>query len=161
MTINGTWAYNKNDRAFKSSTQLIRTLVEVASRGGNFLLNVGPQPDGIIQPEFTDRLKAIGKWLRSNGDSIYGSTYGPLQNAKGVRTTAKGGVVFVHVFDWSGTKLELTCERFPKFASASLLATGRPLSFQQHEAQLSIDLPAGVADPDVTVIALKTAGASV
>ena len=60
MTINNTWAYNKNDRDFKSATQLIRTLVEVVSKGGNLLLNVGPTPEGTIQPEFQERLLAIG-----------------------------------------------------------------------------------------------------
>ena len=89
MTINNTWAYNKNDRDFKSSQTLIRSLVEVASRGGNFLLNVGPQPDGQIQPEFQQRLRAIGDWLTLNGDSIYGTTYGPVQGVTGLRTTPK------------------------------------------------------------------------
>src|SRR5207253_6471137 len=74
MTINNTWAYNMHDREFKSAQFLIRGLVEVASRGGNFLLNVGPQPDGVIQPEFQDRLRAIGEWLSVNGESIYETT---------------------------------------------------------------------------------------
>jgi alpha-L-fucosidase len=68
---------------------LIRSLVEVASRGGNFLLNVGPQPDGVIQPEFQERLPTIGSWLSVNGESIYGTTYGPLQGVLSIRTTVK------------------------------------------------------------------------
>jgi alpha-L-fucosidase len=156
MTINNTWAYNKNDRAFKSSQQLIRTLVEVASRGGNFLLNVGPQPDGIIQPEFQERLKAIGKWLSVNGDGIYGTTYGPVQNKPGFRTTAKQNCLFVHVFDWPGTTLEISSKRLPKIASAALLASGVPLQFKQSDEGLSITLPNQAPDPDVTVIALKS-----
>ena len=94
MTINNTWAYNKNDRDFKSEQTLIRSLVEVASRGGNFLLNVGPQPDGQIQPEFQQRLHAIGDWLTLNGDSIYGTTYGPVQGVAGLRTTAKDKSIY-------------------------------------------------------------------
>lgn len=157
MTINNTWAYNKNDRAFKSSRQLIRTLVEVASRGGNFLLNVGPQPDGVIQPEFQERLKAIGKWLSLNGDSIYGSTYGPIQNTAGFRTTAKEGRVFVHVFDWPDGVLKLPAERLGQVLTASFLASSQPLSFRRAGADIAIELPRTAPDSDVTVIALKTA----
>jgi alpha-L-fucosidase len=157
MTINNTWAYNKNDRNFKSSQHLIRTLVEVASRGGNFLLNVGPQPDGIIQPEFATRLQGIGKWMDHNSESIHGTTYGPVQGLPSVRTTAKGHDVFVHVFDWPAAALELTAENLPKFASATLLATGRSLEFHQEDRRLTLKLPAQAPDPDVSVIAMRAA----
>jgi len=155
MTINHTWAYNKNDRDFKSSQHLIRTLVEVASRGGNFLLNVGPQPDGTIQPEFVERLQAIGKWMDRNNKSIYGTTYGPIQGVSAVRTTAKGQDIFVHIFDWAGGTMELSADALPKFGSASLLATGAPIEFKQHDRGVTFKLPAQAPDPDVTVIAMK------
>jgi len=155
MTINNTWAYNKNDHDYKSAQTLIRSLVEVASRGGNFLLNVGPQPDGQIQPEFQQRLRAIGEWLTLNGDSIYGTTYGPIQGLTGIRTTAKGKSIYVHVLDWSAP----TCE-IPGFEgrvlSARLLADGRPLTFRQSEDKLQIDVPPQAPDPNVSVIAIKT-----
>lgn len=156
MTINNTWAYNKNDRHFKSSKDLIRTLVEVASRGGNFLLNVGPGPDGTIQPEFTERLQAIGKWMDGNSESIYGTTYGPIQGNRAVRTTAKGNDVFIHVFNWPGTMLELNAHALPKFGSASLLASGQRVDFRQESSRLTLNLPAQAPDPDVTVIRLTT-----
>src|SRR5260370_6835126 len=98
MTINNTWAYNMHDHEYKSAHVLIRSLVEVASRGGNFLLNVGPQPDGVIQAEFQDRLQAIGKWLAVNGDSIYGTTYGPIQGVPSIRGTPKNTKIFFPVF---------------------------------------------------------------
>ena len=107
MTINDTWAYNKNDRNFKSSTQLVRALIDAASKGGNFLLNVGPTPDGTIQPEFVERLTAIGEWLKVNGASIYGTTYGPLQTIPFGRMTAKGKTLYLHVFDMPTATLEL------------------------------------------------------
>src|SRR5260370_29683514 len=95
MTINNTWAYNMHDHEYKSAHVLIRSLVEVASRGGNFLLNVGPQPDGVIQAEFQYRLQAIGKWLSVNGYSIYGTTDGPIQGVPSIRVTAKNDKIFI------------------------------------------------------------------
>jgi alpha-L-fucosidase len=157
MTINRTWAYNKNDHDFKTLGQLIRTLVEVASRGGNFLLNVGPGPNGTIQPEFAERLQGIGKWLDRNGESIYGTTYGPLQGLGNVRTTARGGDVFLHIFDWPGESLELPGQGLPKFRFASLLAANQPLTFNQLDGSLIIKLPAQPPDSDVSVIRLQAA----
>src|SRR5260370_19867914 len=121
MTINKTWAYNANDREFKSADFLIRSLVEVASRGGNFLLNVGPQPDGLIQPEFQQRLRAIGDWLAENGESIYVTTYGPVQNMKSVLTPAERGRLFLHVFGWPSSPLG-TSRRHTQPTPAQLLA---------------------------------------
>jgi alpha-L-fucosidase len=155
MTINDTWAYNKNDRDFKSEQTLIRSLVEVASRGGNFLLNVGPQPDGQIQPEFQQRLRAIGDWLTLNGDSIYGTTYGPVQGVAGLRTTANGKSIYVHVFDWPASPCEIAGIE-ARVLSARLLANGKPLTFRQTEGKLEIDIPPQACDPNVSVIALKT-----
>jgi len=154
MTINNTWAYNKNDHDFKSQRVLIRGLVEVASRGGNFLLNVGPQPDGQIQPEFQGRLKAIGAWLTLNGDSIYGTTYGPVQNVQGLRTTAGPKTIYIHLFDW--TPPHCTVSGIDaRVSSARLLANGAPLKFRQTEARLEIEIPSSAPDPDVSVIALN------
>jgi alpha-L-fucosidase len=129
--------------------------VEVASRGGNFLLNVGPGPDGTIQPEFTERLKAIGKWMETNGESIYGTTYGSIQGVSSLRTTQKGGDLYVHIFDWPGARLELLAEGLPKFRSANLLANHKSLTFSHRDQNLVIELPAQAPDADVTVIKLS------
>jgi len=137
MTINETWAYNQNDRRFKSSRDLIRTLVDVASKGGNFLLNVGPTPEGIIQPEFQERLLAIGTWLKENGDSIYGTTYGPLQDLPFGRSTQKGTTVYVHIFDWPSGTLEIK-GLSGQVASVSLLAGKKPVKFTQKNGSLEI-----------------------
>lgn len=153
MTINNTWAYNKNDHDFKSARTLIRGLVEVASRGGNFLLNVGPQPDGQIQPEFQERLKVIGAWLMLNGDSIYGTTYGPVQNVDGLRTTAGPKSIYVHIFDWVPPTCMLAGVN-GRVLSARLLANGMTLKFRQTEERLEIEIPPSAPDPDVSVIAL-------
>jgi alpha-L-fucosidase len=154
MTINNTWAYNKNDRDYKTARTLIRGLVEVASRGGNFLLNVGPQPDGQIQPEFQERIKAIGAWLTLNGDSIYGTTYGPVQNVQGLRTTAGPKTIYVHLFDWTPPVCAVSGVD-ARVLSARLLANGTPLKFRQTEAKLEIEIPPTAPDPDVSVITLN------
>jgi alpha-L-fucosidase len=155
MTINNTWAYNQNDHEYKSSQLLIQSLVEVASRGGNFLLNVGPQPDGTIQPEFQERLRAIGDWLTVNGESIYDTTYGPIQGRPAWRTTRKDKSVFFHVLNWTAPTLEIPDFK-EKVLSARLLAGGKPLAFHQADDRLRIDLPSQAPDPNVSVIALRT-----
>jgi alpha-L-fucosidase len=126
----------------------------VASRGGNFLLNVGPQPDGVIQPEFQERLRAIGNWLAINGDSIYGTTYGPIQGLPSLRATAKKSTVFIHVFEWPSAPLEIN-GLHAKVLSAYLLASGRPLKVRQSDGKLQVDVPSEAPDPNVSVIALR------
>jgi alpha-L-fucosidase len=107
MTINDTWAYRPKDRDFKSADLLTRSMVEIISRGGNFLLDVGPQPDGRIQPEFVERLEAVGRWVHLNADAIYGSTYGPIQGEPQYRTTARGESVYVFPMDSSCQEIVL------------------------------------------------------
>ncbi|HKI47382.1 MAG TPA: alpha-L-fucosidase [Balneolales bacterium] len=101
MTINNDWGYNKDDHDFKSDTTLIRNLVDIASKGGNYLLNVGPTAMGIIpQPEVT-RLEEMGKWLKVNGQAIYGSSASPFKQKFGWgRVTAKPGKLYLEVFNW-------------------------------------------------------------
>jgi alpha-L-fucosidase len=154
MTINNTWAFNRNDHEYKSARTLIRGLVEVASRGGNLLLNVGPQPDGQIQPEFQERLKAIGDWLTLNGDSIYGTTYGPIQNVSSLRTTAGPKAIYVHIFDWTPPLCTLAGLN-DRVLSVRMLASGAPLKFRQSENKVEIEIPPAAPDSDVSVIALN------
>ena len=155
MTINNTWAYNANDRDFKSTQSLIRTLVEVASRGGNFLLNVGPRPDGTIQSEFQERLRGMGDWLAANSESIYGTTYGPIQGIDSIRTTSKENQIFVHVFDWPSKAFEISGVK-ARVLSARLLVSGQGLRFTQTDGTLRLDVPPQMPDTNVTTIALMT-----
>jgi alpha-L-fucosidase len=155
MTINDTWAFNAHDRNFKSAGEIIRLLVEVVSRGGNFLLNVGPRPDGTIQPEFLERLAAVGRWMRANGEAIYGATYGPIQGQESFRTTAKGNALYVHVVKAHRGPLILSGLR-GKVVEARLLASGRRLPFAAARGSLKVD--AGRIDPQpVTVVKLAFA----
>ncbi|MGH9626219.1 MAG: alpha-L-fucosidase, partial [Bryobacteraceae bacterium] len=152
MTINHTWAYNKNDREFKPAKELVRMLIQVASKGGNFLLDVGPEPDGTIQPEFQERLRAIGKWLSVNGDAIYGTTYGPLQTLSFGKTTAKGNNVYLEVFDWPSAGALRVPGLQRNVRSVSALAGNRPLRFHQAGSALEIDLSGIQPDPYATVL---------
>jgi alpha-L-fucosidase len=154
MTINDTWAYNRNDHSYKSSEALIRDLVEVVSRGGNFLLDVGPGPDGTIQPEFQERLLAVGKWLNVNGPAVYGTTYGPIQGQSAVRTTTKPGHVFVYVFDWPKGELKLP-PMAAKVTAARMIAGGATLSVRQTAQGINLGLPQNPPDNTLSVIDLR------
>lgn len=155
MTINRTWAYNRNDTNYKSVTQLIRMLIEVASKGGNFLLNVGPTPEGTIQPEFEERLRGIGAWLKVNGEAIYGTAAGPLQNLPFGCSTANGKTIYLHVFDWPEGNLEVPGVR-ARVRQVRLLAGGQALKFKQQGDRLSIQVPPQAPDPHATVLAVRT-----
>jgi alpha-L-fucosidase len=156
MTINDTWAYNKHDQHFKSVRVLIQDLANVASKGGNFLLDVGPTPEGTIQPEFVERLQAMGAWMKVNGDSIYGTTYGPWQNLPFGKTTAKGKTIYLHVFDWPA-KPELAAPALPvRVARITLLANGRKVRFKQTKDGLTITVPASAPDPNDSVLRIDT-----
>ncbi|MCP4246852.1 MAG: hypothetical protein GY778_07365, partial [bacterium] len=155
MTMNKTWAFNPADTDYKPPEELIRTLVETASRGGNFLLNVGPTPKGTIPPESVDRLRRIGAWTEGNSESIYGATYGPIQGLDFARSTTKDGAIYLHVFDWPGGKLEV--EGVPgKVSSVTLVDGGQTPPFEQSDTRLTIDVPADARDPAVTVLAIST-----
>jgi alpha-L-fucosidase len=156
MTINDTWAYNKHDQHFKSVQVLIQDLANVASKGGNFLLDVGPTPEGTIQPEFVERLQAMGEWMKVNGDSIYGTTYGPWQNLPFGKTTAKGKTIYLHVFDWP-SKPELVVPR-PKgrVSHITVLGTGREAHFKQEKDRLLIAVPSTAPDPNDSVLQIDT-----
>ena len=99
-TINRTYGYNKHDTNWKSHTEIIRMLVDIASNGGNYLLNVGPKADGLIPAESVRVLQDVGKWMAKNGESIYGTTASPIAKADWGRCTARPGKLYLHVFNW-------------------------------------------------------------
>ena len=106
-TINDSWGFNITDRKYKSTKNLIHYLVRAAGYGANFLLNIGPMPDGEIQPEFTERLAAMGTWLNENGETIYGTKGGFMKPQPWGAVTEKGNKVFIHLLDPPQEKLML------------------------------------------------------
>lgn len=155
-TISGAWGYNANDKRYKSREQLIQYLVKAAGNNANFLLNVGPKPDGTIQPEFTERLKQMGEWLHRNGDSIYGTRGGPLPPRPWGVTTQKQGKVFLHVLDWPDPLLAIPRLPMP-VRKASVLGSGAPVAIETTEGGHLVRLPMAGRDPVDTIIALETA----
>jgi alpha-L-fucosidase len=154
-TINGAWGYNKNDKRFKTPTQLIHYLVRAAGNNANLLLNVGPMPNGVIQQEFVERLHAMGEWLRANGESIYGTRGGPIKPRPWGVTTQKGNKIYVHVLDWSDDLLALP--KMPKIAKASLLGSGKPVAVTEVAGGTLLRFPTAERDPIDTIIVLERA----
>ena len=140
-TINRAWGFNKNDQNFKSTEDLIHYLVKAAGYNSNFLLNVGPTPLGTIQPEFVERLKAIGDWLKENGESVYGTRGGPVPPQDWGVSTQKDGTVYVHVMDPEAPEeITLPGTSQLKIKEASLFPSGGVIPFSQ-DADLVLTLP--------------------
>jgi alpha-L-fucosidase len=106
-TINHSWGYTRDDKDFKSAAQLIHLLVRDAGANANFLLNIGPTAEGKVQPEFVERLQAIGAWLGAHGDTVYGTRAGPISPRSWGVTTAKGNRIYVHILSWQEPYLVL------------------------------------------------------
>ena len=106
-TINHSWGYTRDDKDFKSAAQLIHLLVRAAGANANFLLNIGPTAEGKVQPEFVERLQAIGAWLNTHGDAVYGTRAGPISPRSWGVTTAKGNRIYVHILAWQEPYLVL------------------------------------------------------
>jgi alpha-L-fucosidase len=154
LTINNTWAYRPKDRDFKTADALIRSLIEVISRGGNLLLDVGPQPDGQIQLEFVERLEAVGRWTKLNAAAIYGSTYGPIQGQESLRATARGASVFIFVMDEMATELMVPHLDHP-VSRARLVATGKPLVFHPSGKGIRIPIDKAMWEQGIPVLELR------
>jgi len=167
MTMNKTWGYKTNDHNWKSTAILIRMLVDCASKGGNFLLNVGPTAEGLIPQPSVDRLEAMGRWMRQNGQSIYGTSASPFPKSLpwGRCTTRQlpdGKTrLYLHVFDWPRDgNLEVPRLR-NEVSTAYLLADAKrsPLSASRDDESLKIAVPKVAPDEAVSVVVLDIEGA--
>jgi len=157
-TINDTWGYKSYDHNWKSVDDLIRKLVDIASKGGNYLLNVGPTAEGVIPAPTVERLRAMGAWLKVNGESVYATRPGPIQGLDWCRSTASPGKVYLHVFDWP----ELGDIRVPDFGrpvtGAYLLADRerRSLPVQNVAGKVYVHGPDQAPDPADSVVVVET-----
>jgi len=159
LTMNRSWGFNITDHGFKSVKELIGYLVRAAGNDANLLLNVGPRPDGTMQPEAVERLRAVGAWMARYGESIYGTRGGPVPPRPWGVTTRRGDLVYVHVLEWSDRLLALP-PLGGTVTAARMLATGDPVVFEQSESGVTLTLPPGGGDePDrIVVLALGSGG---
>ena len=157
MTLNHTWGYKSWDDDWKDPRTLIRTLVDIASKGGNYLLNVGPMADGKIPEASVWRLREMGAWLKANGESVYGTSATPFaeQPAWG-RFTRKPGKLYAHVFEWpEDGKLVIPGVREAP-DRVYLLADGKPLTVERTPAGLVVRLPASAPSFVDAVLVIET-----
>ena len=153
-TMNNAWGYNQNDTQFKSTKQLVQLLVKAAGYDANLLLNIGPRPDGTVQPEFVERLREVGEWVSKNGETVYGTRGGPFPPRPWGVSTRKGSRVYLHVLDWSDPVLALP--RSPgRIRSASYLKDGRAVTFTEQKDALLLRLDPAAADPIDTIVVLE------
>ncbi len=158
MTLNDTWGFNRRDGNWKPADTLIRHLSDIASKGGNFLLNVGPDGEGRVPEACAARLRSVGRWLGVNGRAVYGTTAGGLPALPWGRCTAKrasgGTALYLHVFDWPAGG-ELLVPGLPAPVSrATLLATDEPVAAAIRDGGVALRLPARAPDAAASVVEL-------
>ena len=160
MTLNDTWGYNSFDNHWKSAETIVRNLIDIASKGGNYLLNVGPTAEGLIPVPSVRRLAEVGKWMQVNGESIYGTSASPFSTALPFgRATLKPGRLYLHVFDWpAGGTLSVPGWGKPVKRAYLLAHPSRGLKFSQGKDGITIELSTTAPDPIATVIVLEGDG---
>lgn len=157
MTMNTTWGFSEHDHAWKSDEKLIRNLVDIVSKGGNYLLNVGPKADGTIPEESVRSMAAIGRWMEVNSESIYGTQASPFETPDWGRYTSKGRMLYAHVFDWpEDGRLKIGTDR-SEVARVYMLgdSEGRDLPVEVADEGSVVVLPKAAPDAIVSVLAIE------
>jgi alpha-L-fucosidase len=156
MTMNDHWGYNKSDKNYKSAQTLIRNLIDTASKGGNYLLNVGPTADGTFPIESMQRLETIGLWMQTNGDSVYGTTSGRFRDLPFGRSTTKKNRIYLHVFDWpKDGKIVIPGLTSTPNSATFLQNPNIPIGITQQDTDTVLIVPDAALDPSATVIELE------
>jgi alpha-L-fucosidase len=155
MTLNDSWGYQRADDNWKSARTVIRNLISCARDGGNYLLNIGPMPDGSVPPESVRILTEVGEWMKANGDTIYKSEPCNPRRSAYANFTRSGNTLYMHVHFWPGGDVSISGLRV-KALSAKLLRTGAPVTIKQDDYRTHlIDLPMQAPDSPVTTIAIE------
>jgi len=176
-TINHTWGFKKADTDWKSPAEITFKLVDIVSKGGNYLLNVGPTSEGVIPQASQDNLRAVGRWLKVNGDAIYGAGPTPFGKELGAvdpdgpkdkkgnppfkiamdwRCTTKPGKLYIHLFKWPGASLELSDVPGSVSKAYMLADKGKSLKVSQSGGKVAVALPAAQPDKIDSVVVLET-----
>jgi alpha-L-fucosidase len=162
MTMNDTWGFRRDDQNWKSPAVLIRNLVDIASKGGNYLLNVGPTSEGLIPEPSIERLRAVGQWMKVNGEGIHATSASPFKRLPWGRCTTKlsgsDTKLYLHVFDWpKDGQLPVPGLRNP-IRKAYLLAGRKALRTTPAEAGVTIAVPGSAPDPISSTVVLEIRG---
>jgi alpha-L-fucosidase len=165
MTMNDTWGYKKSDHDWKSTQTLVRNLIDCASKGGNYLLNVGPTGEGLIPEASIERLKEVGDWMKVNSKAIYATTASPFSRQLPwgrctTKTSGKTTTLYLHVFDWPTDGELLVPGLKNKVKSAALLANSKKLGAKNTEDGVSISVPPSAPDAISSTVVLQFEGAA-
>ena len=149
QTMNGMWGYKVADQNYKSTEELIRYLVSTAGKGANLLLNVGPQPNGEIPAAAEERLLEMGKWLKKNGKTIYGTVAGDVPPQKWGCTTRKDNKLYVHIFEFEGGELRLPLQCDVK--KAKIFGKHKKVEYRIENGEVVLTLDAVKDTPDFII----------
>ena len=155
-TINNSWGFNINDRGYKSVKQIIGYLVNAAGRNANFLLNIGPMPNGKIQPEFVDTLTKVGTWMKKNGEGIYGTRGSIAAPQQWGVVTAKENTLYAHILSAPGQDYIFIPSLKQKITKVTALANGNTIKFKQQPEGVFVYVKDIETDPYDTIIKLTT-----
>jgi alpha-L-fucosidase len=153
-TMNNSWGFNLQDKNYKSTKNLIQYLVKAAGYNSNFLLNVGPMPNGKVQPEFIITLREMGTWMEKNGETIYGTRGGPVSPKSWGVTTQKGNKVYVHIMNPEDNNLLLP-DFGKKIRNITLFSTGAKLKYKQDAFGITISIPVEAIDETDTILVIE------
>ncbi len=155
MTMNDSWGYQAADDNWKNSKTILRNLITCVRDGGNYLLNIGPKPDGSIPEPSVRALRETGEWLQTNGDSVIGSDLCQVRRSNYATFTRKGNTLYMHIHFWPGDYVALSGLQ-TKVKSARLVKTGESVTFAQDDFRVKFTgLPMEAPDYPLTTIAIE------